>query len=369
MIDPRISKLAAVLIEHSTKVKKNEKVLIDLIDAPTSIGLALIAAIREKQALPFLNIKNTVLQRQLYLGATKNQYSIMNDCELFKMQKMDAYIGVRGSENIFETSDVPADKLKIVMQELKPTLDHRVNKTKWVILRWPSASFAQQAKMSLEAFEDLFFKVCNFDYKKMLPGMQALKNLMEQTDKVHIKGPGTDLRFSIKGIPSIPCAGEYNVPDGEVFTAPVKTSVEGYITYNAPTVYEGVAFENVYFEFKKGKIVKASSNNTKRLNSILDADVGARYIGEFALGVHPYILHPIQDILFDEKICGSFHFTPGMAYEKADNKNRSQVHWDLVSIQRKDYGGGEIYFDGTLVRKDGLFTLPALKKINPEFLQ
>jgi aminopeptidase len=236
-------------------------------------------------------------------------------------------------------------------------------------LRWPTPAMAQMAGMSTEAFEDLYFKVCTLDYSKMKPDMEALKSLMEKTDQVQITGPGTDLRFSIKGIPAIVCGGQHNIPDGEVFTCPVRDSVEGHVQFNAPTVYQGTAFDSVRLAFKNGKVVEATSNNTERLNAILNSDEGARYIGEFALGFNPYIREPMRDILFDEKISGSFHFTPGQAYERADNGNRSQVHWDLVCIQRSDYGGGEIYFDQKLIRKDGLFVSKELQALNPENLK
>jgi aminopeptidase len=224
---------------------------------------------------------------------------------------------------------------------------------------------AQLASMSTEAFEDFYFRVCLLDYAELMPAMKALGKLMDKTDKVHIKGPGTDLKFSLKGLKSIPCGGDKNLPDGECFSAPVKNSVEGVISYNTPAVYQGIAFDNVRFEFSKGKIVKATANNTEAINRILDSDEGARYIGEFAIGFNREVMHPMRDTLFDEKIAGSFHFTPGKAYEgPADNGNRSQVHWDLVCIQRPDYGGGEIYFDGKLIRKDGQFLAKELLPLN-----
>ena len=251
---------------------------------------------------------------------------------------------------------------------MKPVLDHRVNKTKWVVLRWPTPAMAQLAAMSTEAFEDFYFEVCTLDYAKLQPGMDALKELMEKTDEVCIKGPGTDLRFSIKNIPAVTCGGHHNIPDGEVYSSPVRDSAEGVIQFNTPNVYQGTAFDSVRLELSKGKIVNASANNTARLNAVLDSDEGARYIGEFAIGFNPHIKMPMRDTLFDEKIAGSFHFTPGQAYEEADNGNRSQVHWDLVCIQRPEYGGGEIYFDGELVRKDGLFVPKQLRTLNPENL-
>jgi aminopeptidase len=228
---------------------------------------------------------------------------------------------------------------------------------------------AQLANTSTEAFEDFYFDVCNLDYAKMSEAMDPLVDLMNKTDVVQIKGPGTDLTFSIKDIPAIKCAGNYNIPDGEVFTAPVKDSVNGTITYNTPSPYQGYTFENVKLTFKDGKIVEATANDTDRINRIFDTDEGARYIGEFAIGVNPYILHPMQDILFDEKIDGSFHFTPGQCYDEAANGNKSAIHWDMVNIQRPDYGGGEMYFDGVLIRKDGRFVIPELDGLNPENLK
>lgn len=365
MHDARIDALARQLVRYSTSLKKGDKVLIDLHDVPDSIGLALIREARAKGALPFVRIHQGRLTREMLKGAEDAQYEIISRHLLAEMKDMDAYIAIRGGLNIAETSDVPADKMKLAMKHMRPVLDHRVKKTRWCVLRWPSSSMAQQAGMSTEAFEDFYFKVCLLDYKALGPAMNALKKLMDRTDQVSITGPGTDLRFSIKNIPAIVCGGNYNIPDGEVFTAPVRNSVEGQISYNAPTIYQGIPFDAIRLEFSKGKIVKAEAGGkTKQLNRILDSDEGARHIGEFALGFNPVIREPMRDILFDEKIAGSFHFTPGQAYEEADNGNRSQVHWDMVNIQRKDYGGGEIRFDGKLIRKDGVFLPKALAKLN-----
>jgi len=285
---------------------------------------------------------------------------------LAEMEDMQAYIAVRGSHNIAEQSDVPAAKSALAMKHMRSVLDHRVRETKWCVLRWPHPAMAQQAGMSTEAFEDFYFRVCLLDYKALLPAMNALKRLMEKTKEVRLTGPGTDLRFSKEEIPAVVCGGNYNIPDGEVFTAPVKESVEGVISYNAPSIYRGTPFDGVRFEFSRGKIVKATAagGKTKELNKILNSDAGARYVGEFALGFNPEIMEPMRDILFDEKIAGSFHFTPGQAYDEADNGNRSQVHWDLVNIQRPDYGGGEVIFDGKVIRKDGQFLAKSLQKLN-----
>ncbi len=368
MPDARFDQLAEVLTSHSTKLKRGERVLIDSFDAPQDMIVALIRSIRSKGALPFVNLQSNVIARELLKGAEEEQYRAVREFEMARMKMMNAYIALRGSNNTSEFSDVAPERMQLAMKTLQPVVDQRVNKTKWVVLRWPTSSMAQMAGMSTEAFEDFYFKVCTIDYRKMKPGMEALKSLMETTDQVHITGVGTDLRFSIRGIPALVCGGEHNIPDGEVFTCPVRNSVEGHIQYNAPTVYQGTAFDSVRLAFKEGKVVEATSNNTERLNAILNSDDGARYIGEFAIGFNPFIREPMRDILFDEKISGSFHFTPGQAYERADNGNRSQVHWDLVCIQRPEYGGGEIYFDKKLIRKDGQFIPKELQSLNPESL-
>jgi len=364
MQDARFDKLASLLVDYSTALKRNEKVLIEAFDAPDAMTIALVRAARKAKAIPFVQLQRARVTRELALEIDGRALDLTAAHELARMKKMDAYIAIRGSDNISELADVPIDRMKLVAKKFRPVQDHRVQKTKWVVLRWPTPAMAQLAGMSTEAFENFFFKVCTFDYRKLQPGMKALKTLMEKTDKVQIKGPGTDLGFSIKGIPAIICGGDRNIPDGEVFSCPVKDSVQGHVTFNAPSIYQSTAFDNIRLDFRDGKIVEATSNQTKKLNAVLDSDAGARYIGEFSLGCNPYIMHPMRDILFDEKIAGSFHFTPGQAYQEADNGNRSQVHWDMVSIQRKDYGGGEIYFDGKLVRQNGEFLPNSLRSLN-----
>ena len=368
MSDPRYDSLARVLTGHSTKLKAGERVLIDVSDTPEEFVIALIRAARAAKADPFVVMHSGRISRELALGATGSQAATMAEIDLARLKKVQAYIAVRGSQNISEMSDVPQAKMALLSEKLRPALDYRINKTRWVVLRWPTPSMAQQAQMSTEAFAEFFFRVCTLDYGAMIPGMKVLKSLMDRTDRVEITGPGTDLRFSIKGIGSVICGGEHNIPDGEVFSCPVKDSVEGYVTFNAPTLNRGISFDQVRLEFSKGKIVKATANHTKALNEILDTDAGARFIGEFSLGFNPHILHPMRDILFDEKIAGSFHFTPGQAYEVAGNGNKSAIHWDMVCIQRKDYGGGEVWFDGKLIRKDGLFIPTALQALNPDRL-
>lgn len=371
MRDPRLDKLADVLISHSTHVQPGESVLIEAIDVPEEMVLALIRRIREAGGIPMVTIKQNRIQRALIRCGDADIMKQIGEYEAFRMEKVQAYIGLRGSHNITEMSDVPTEAMRLYEQHwLKPVhFEIRVPKTKWVVLRWPSPSMAQQAQRSTEAFEDFYFDVCTLDYSKMQQAAIPLKELMEATNEVHITAPGTDLEFSIKDIPVVYSAGTHNIPDGECFTAPVRDSVNGTIHFNAASIYQGTTFNDIRLRLEKGKVVDASANNTKKLNEILDADEGARYIGEFSIGFNPYITTPMLDILFDEKITGSFHFTPGNAYEDADNGNRSSIHWDMVLIQTPEYGGGEIHFDGKLIRKDGRFVLPELEGLNPENLK
>lgn len=371
MRDPRLQKLAQNLVRYSIDVQPGENVLIDMIGSELELAKCLVEEVAAHGGRPFLELSDRSVLRTQLKHATKEGIELWAKLDLERMKLMQGYIAVRSGSNVNELADVPDAQMRLYEQLYRNPvhMEQRVKKTKWVILRYPNPSMAQLAKMSTEAFEDFYFDVCNLDYSKMERAMEPLQELMVRTDKVRIVSPGTDLTFSIKGIGAKKCSGHRNIPDGEVFSAPVRDSVQGTITYNAPSVYSGVTFQNVSFTFQDGKIVHAESNDNARLNEILDMDEGARYIGEFAIGFNPHILHPMNDILFDEKIAGSLHFTPGQAYEETDNGNRSSVHWDLVLIQRPEYGGGEIYFDDVLIRKDGRFVVPELEPLNPENLK
>lgn len=371
MHDQRLDKLAEVLVKHSTKVQPGENVLIEAVDVPQEMVISLIRNIRKAGGVPMVTVKSSKIMRELIQGNDEATVKLYGDYEAYRMDKVKAYMALRGSFNVSEMSDVSDEAMhKYEEHWLKPVhFARRVPKTKWVVLRWPTSSMAQQAQKSTEAFENFYFDVCTLDYSKMEEASRPLRKLMEKTDRVHITGKGTDLKFSIKDIPVQACAGTHNIPDGECFTAPVRDSVNGTIHFNTATLYRGTTFNDVKLRFENGKVVEASANNTKKINEILDADEGARYVGEFAIGFNPYITNPMLDILFDEKICGSFHFTPGNAYDDADNGNRSNIHWDMVMIQTQEFGGGEIYFDDKLIRKDGRFVIPELEGLNPENLK
>ena len=370
MKDPRMEKLAKLLVNYSCRVQKGEKVLIEVFDAPVEMTDCIIKEVYAAGGYPFLQINSNRLRRTLVKGMTKELAEKMKDIDLYRMKEMDAYIAIRGGNNSMELSDVDHDKMDLFSRlYARPVCDVRVNDTKWVVLRWPSEGMSQLAKKSTEAFEDYYFDVCTLDYGKMDKAMNALQDLMKKTDKVRIIAKDTDLTFSIKNIGAVKCSGYCNIPDGEVYSAPVKNSVNGYIHYNAPSIENGIEFKDVRLTFKDGKIIEATANDTAACNKIFDTDEGARYVGEFAIGVNPYVTEPMGDILFDEKISGSIHFTPGCCYEDCENGNHSAVHWDLVLIQTPEYGGGEIWFDDVLIRKDGRFTVPELQCLNPENLK
>jgi len=360
MKDKRNEILARQLLDYSVKLKKGEILYLEIKGKETlELGKEIIKYVTKKGAVPFWFYNDESLSRQWIGQAKDEQFKKQAKLHLQLMKQADAYIGLRGSDNPFDLADISQKQIdKNNSLFYKPVhLEERVKRTKWVVLRFPNNAMAQLAETSQESFEKFYYEVCCADYAKMSRAMNPLVKLMNKTDKVHITGPGTDLTFSIKNIPIVKCDGTRNIPDGEDYTAPVKNSVNGTIRFNTPSLYQGAVYNDIQFTFEKGKIVKATcSGDSKKLNKILDTDKGARYIGEFALGVNPFIRHPMKDTLFDEKIAGSFHFTPGQCYDEAPNGNDSAIHWDLVMIQRKDYGGGDIYFDDKLIRKDGVFT-------------
>jgi aminopeptidase len=371
VIDPRHTKLADLLVNFSCNVQPGEKVLIETYDTPVEFIDEIVKSVYRADGIPLLEIKYNSLLRTLLAGATKESLAALRDTELHRMKNMDAFIGVRGILNAKELSDLPSEKNQLWGTEIFQPVhgNERVPNTKWVVLRYPTPAMAMMADMSTEEFEKYYFNVtASVDYEKMSNMMDPAAEFIRNADQVHITGEGTDLKFSIKGIGAVKCDGHRNIPDGEVYSCPIRNSVNGTISYNTPSSYHGFTFKDIKFTFKDGKIVEATSNDTERINKVLDTDDGARYIGEFALGCNPYINFAMDETLFDEKIGGSFHFTPGNAYDDTDNGNKSAVHWDLVCIQTPEYGGGEIRIDGELIRKDGVFVHPAFVGLNPENL-
>lgn len=371
MLDNRLKLLAKSLVNYSTKVKKGDKCLVTALDTPPEFVAAIVEEIWAAGGKPFVRISSSKINEHMSKHYDEDYIKEMTELNEQLWKKIQVYISIDGSDNAYNGKDIPA-KTKQLMAQISNKKFHEIidnNNVRWVILEYPNATLAQNAKMSTEEFENFFLQVCNTDYAKMNKAMQALKAIMEKTDKVHIKSPNTDLTFSIKGQTAVPCAGEYNIPDGEVFTSPVKNSINGFVQFNVPCSASGKVLENIKFEIKDGKIINSECSEKETLDHLLDTDEGSRYFGEFALGVNPYVKQPMLDTLWDEKISGSFHMAFGMCLPEAPNGNASAVHYDLVQIQTPEYGGGEIWFDDVLIRKDGKFVIPELLPLNPENLK
>lgn len=362
----KIKELSNVIVNKSLKINKEDKVLITYQNPLCNdLIVELIKDIKALDAVVYTKFNDPVIHKELVMSTNQERAELLGKYSKFEVDHFTKFIMIRYTTNDYEDSEVPHDIRKLISGKTRKYDSIRINERKWVLLNYPSVLDAHKAKMSYEKFRNYALDAMTTNYDDLCERLKPLKELMERTDQVTIIGPNTDITFSIKGMPVIPCCGEANLPDGEIFTSPVKNSVNGKITYNTPSPYQGNVFSNICFEFKDGKIINSSCNgDNEKLESILNTDDGSRYIGEFSLGLNPYILDPIGDILYDEKIKGSIHFTPGQAYEEADNGNRSDIHWDLVLIGRPEYGGGEIYFDDVLIRKDGEFVLEQLKHLN-----
>jgi len=356
--------LAKIIVNHSLKLKENEKVLITYEGKSKSLVKYLIDEINKVGGVADYRFCDKDLDSYANLYLNDNLIKIKTNNIKYEVENYDCFIKICYCESDYYDKNVDSNWKKKLLLSMNPYKSIEVNQRRWVLLNYPSLVDSNKAKMNPDDFYNFAMSCMTVDYEKMYNDMLPLKELMEKTDKVRIVGPGTDISFSIKGLPAIICAGKCNIPDGECFTAPVKDSVNGVISYNTPSPYRGNVYENIRLVFKDGKIIEATSNHTDLMNDIFDSDEGARYVGEFSLGLNPNIKEPMGDILYDEKICGSIHFTPGTCYNECDNGNYSQVHWDLVLIQREDYGGGEIYFDNRLIRKDGLFVIDELKPLN-----
>ena len=361
----RIEKLAKIIVNHSLKVKENEKVLITY-NGIESMPLvkAIVKEVINNRGVVETDYQNQDLNNYVRENLTDSIIETKTKKMKFEVENYDCFVKLCYRKSDYYDKNMDKTMKNKFMESIKPYKEIQVNERRWVLLNYPSVVDSFKAHMTPEEFYNFSLDTMTVDYDKMYEDTKPLKELMEKTDKVRIVGPKTDITFSIKGLPAIICAGGSNIPDGECFTAPVRDSVNGTITYNVPSPYQGEIFEHVSLTFKDGKIISASSNNNEKLKEILETDEGSRYIGEFSLGFNPIIKKPMGDILFDEKIAGSLHFTPGCCYDECPNGNKSNIHWDLVLIQREEYGGGEVYFDDVLIRKNGLFVLPELENLN-----
>ena len=365
-MDSRIEKLSKTIVDYSISVKENDRVLIQYENSDCKpLVKCLIKDIYKNKGIPYVRLLDNELDALIKEQANTKVMDEIVKMKKYDVDNFDCFIRICYTENEYEDKNVDKEIRNELGKKSREVDDIRINERRWVLLNYPSLIDAYKAKMKYDEFYNFSLDVMNVDYKSMSEKIKPLKDLMEKTDKVRILGPNTDITFSIKNMPAIPCCGNANIPDGELYTAPIKDSVNGIITYNTKSPYHGNVFNNISLEFKDGKIIKATClENQKELEDIFNTDEGARYVGEFSLGFNPMITKPMGDILYDEKIMGSIHFTPGCCYEDCSNGNKSSIHWDLVLIQTKEFGGGEIYFDDVLIRKDGIFTLDSLKDLN-----
>jgi aminopeptidase len=366
MTDPRVSQLARIIINYSTRVNKGDMVVMN------ASGTGAIPLVKELYKLSLekgaryvtYDISIPEISCDFYNIAAPEQVSYFPQHELDLMKRATVYIGIAAADNSMVLANANQENMVLYTKTMKPIQDERVKHTRWLVTRYPTHSAAQDAKMSLEEFENFLFSACNINWQKEAKKQEELKRIMEKTDEVKLVASDTSLTFSIKRMPAIKCCGRQNMPDGEVFTAPIKDSINGSITFNCPTIYQGKEYNSIRLKFKRGKIVEATSPGKDReLNKVLDTDEGARYVGEFSLGVNPQIQIPMRNILFDEKISGSIHMAMGNCYDECNNGNTSAIHWDMVKLLR---GDGKIFFDGKLIQKDGRFVHTRLTSLNPK---
>lgn len=360
-------KLANILLDHSLELKANDKLIIETIVEAKDLNKEILIQANKRGVYAELNLSDDDYKSLLLENKNNNidNLEVFTNHDINKYKDIDGVIAIRGFKNEFSAVDVDP----ILMQDIqrkRMKLSEVIMSKKWILINYPTHAMAQKAKMSYDKYVEFCNQAMCSDYKAMRKNLLPLKELFNKTDKVHITSPGTNITFSIKGIDTVICSGENNIPDGEVFTAPVKESVNGVIKYNTYSIQQNKRWDNIELTFENGKIVKSTCDNASEdeLSKLFDIDDGARYTGEFSIGVNNNIKNPIGDILYDEKIGGSFHLTPGVAYEDANNGNKSSLHWDLVLIQNESFGGGEIYFDDVLIRKDGKFVIEELLSLN-----
>ncbi len=353
LIDPRLNKMADILINHSLKVKKGERVLISADILAKPFVLVLYEKLIKKGAAEIRVQFDSYEFAEIYFkNASQKQIKIFPKISFSEMKQIDCYLAIRASGNRKALSKIDAFKIAEREKTIRPILDWRAEKTRWVIANFPCEAFAQEAEMSLAEYEDFVFKgVGGVDWKKLAKNQEKIKRLVNKAKNVRIIASDTDLTFFIKGRKAISDDGEKNMPGGEVFTSVVEDSANGHIKYSFPAIYMGREVSNIRLEFKKGKVIKATADkNEKDLNKIIDMDKGARFIGEFGIGNNFQITRFTKDILYDEKIGGTIHLALGKGYKETLSKNKSALHWDMICDLRKD---GELWFDKKLVQKNG----------------
>lgn len=354
MFDPRWSQLGDILVNYSTRVQTGERLLITMMEADT---LPLTLAVHEQAikagALPQIQFASAYLERSLLRFGNQAQIDWVPELERYGMEWADAYIGLRGASNPHELAGIPADRLAAHKRAMGVVSSLRNEHTRWVLIRVPNASFAQQAGMSLEAMMDFFFRATLRDWAEEARRFTVIRDRFQAATTVRIVGAGTDLTLSTAGRTYAVGDGRINMPDGEIYTAPVDDSAEGVITFEFPGLYAGQTIAGIRLEFRQGKVANASAESGEEfLHQVLALDEGASRLGEFGVGVNFGIDRFVGDILYDEKIGGTIHLALGRAYPECGGVNQSALHWDIVKDLRQS---GQIELDGEVVFKDGAF--------------
>lgn len=351
-----IQKIAKILVEHSARVKKGDYVQINAGMPAKELILEVYKQIIQKGAYPVLKTDFEGLSYLYYKYASKEQLMNFPQLAFNEMKKTDAVIYISAPENRYELATIPPEPLTIRSKVTRKISDERLKK-KWVIFDYPVQDFAKEAQMTLAEYRKFVFNACMQDWKKLEGFMNKVKKAVDKGSRVRIKTPDTDLTFGIKGRLGAIGNGTHNMPDGEVWTAPVEDT-EGYINFTYPYERMGRMIKGIKLEFKKGKVAKASSKtNFDVLDAMLKTDKGARILGELGIGCNFNIQKFTNNLLFDEKIGGTIHLALGHAYTECNGINKSAIHADIVKDLRPKYGGGEVWIDDKLLIKDGKFML------------
>lgn len=350
MADPRVTKLASILVHHSVRVKKGELIVINSSSEAAPLALECYKLILKAGGIPSVNFSMPRFAYTYYKYAKPHQLNCFPKVAKFEAENLKGMINIGAPFNTKEFSNIDPKKIVLRRRVTNPISEIILNK-KWVGCDYPTNALAQDADMSLEEFEDFLFNATNIDWNKESKKQDKIKAVLDKGKRVRILADDTDLTFSIKGRTAIKCYGEHNMPDGEVFLAPVEKTTEGFIHYSFPVIYNGREVSGVTLKFKKGKVVDAKAlKNEKFLKAMINTDKGSKYLGEFGIGMNPNITKFIKNILFDEKILGSVHLALGRAYKEGGGVNQSALHWDMIKDLRN---GGRVYIDDKLMHKNG----------------
>jgi aminopeptidase len=351
MVDDRITKTAQLLIDHSTRTKRGDRVLIQTDALAKDLALEVYKYALQKGAYPWIRTELPEAKYTLLKYASDEQLGFVPEHEIAEIKNTDVYIYLVAYSNVKELSNIDPPRIAARSKALRPLLDWRIEKTRWVVFMYPTDAEAQEAEMSLREFEDFVYKACLIDWKETSSKLLALKKHVDAADKVEITSPDTHLEFSIKGRESVASPGEHNMPDGELFTSVVEDSANGNIKFDIPGIWSSNVVEGMNLTFREGRVVDAKADkNQEFLEKTLATDEGSKRIGEFGIGFNYNITRPVRQMLFDEKIGGTIHLALGFGFKKTLSKNESTIHWDMIKDFRKN---GEIHFDGKLVMKNG----------------